>query len=127
MRNIKLLLLTTLLYTVSLYVKGQDVSFIALGDMHYDRLQDHDPDYVMTRPQDYEQIFKEYPQYTFFMPRFLQLIKKQATVIEPRVKAIVQLGDLVEGVSGNLELARQMNRGVVNLLDTVRMPVPWCW
>ncbi len=45
---------------------SQDVSFIALGDMHYDRLDDHDLDYVMTRPQDYEQIFKEYPQYTIF-------------------------------------------------------------
>ncbi|HEX7847931.1 MAG TPA: hypothetical protein VF476_19155, partial [Chitinophagaceae bacterium] len=45
---------------------AQNVSFIALGDMHYDRLQDHDLDYVMTRPQDYEQIFKEYPQYTAF-------------------------------------------------------------
>jgi hypothetical protein len=112
---------------VSTFVShSQDVSFIALGDMHYDRLEDHDLDYVMTRPQDYEQIFKEYPQYTaFFMPKFLRLIKKQTTVVKPAVKAVVQLGDLVEGVSGNFVLARQMNRGVVDLLHSVQLPVPW--
>jgi 3',5'-cyclic AMP phosphodiesterase CpdA len=41
------------------------------------------------------------------------------------VKAVVQLGDLVQGVSGNVELARQMNRGVVDLLYSVKLPVPW--
>ena len=113
-----------LLASVSL--RAQDVSFIALGDMHYDKLEHHDLDYVMTRPQDYAQIFNEYPQYTaFFMPRFLQLIKKQAETLKPAVKAVVQLGDLVEGVAGNAVLARQMNRGVVDLLYSVELPVPW--
>src|SRR5690606_12764889 len=34
-------------------------------------------------------------------------------------------GDLVEGVSGNAHLARQMNRGVVDLLYSVNLSVPW--
>jgi len=72
---------------------AQDKSFIALGDMHYDRLQDHDPEYIMTRPQDYEQLFKEYPQHTaFFMPRFLQVISKQTKTIQPPVKAVSAIG-----------------------------------
>jgi hypothetical protein len=105
---------------------AQDASFIVLGDMHFDKLEYHDADYVMTRPQDYDQIFKEYPQYThFFMPKFLKLIKKQASSIQPAVGAVVQLGDLVEGVSGNVELARKMNRGAVEMLDSLRLPVPW--
>jgi predicted MPP superfamily phosphohydrolase len=105
---------------------SQDVSFIALGDMHYDKLEYHDLDYVRTRPQDYKQIFTEYPQYTaFFMPKFLQLIKKQTLSFNPAVKAVVQLGDLVEGVSGNFSLAKQMNRGVVDMLHDVQLPVPW--
>jgi hypothetical protein len=58
------------------------------------------------------------------MPRFLNVIKKQATAL-PNVKAIVQLGDLVEGVAGNFVLAKQMNRGVVDFLDSYNMPVPW--
>jgi hypothetical protein len=113
-----------ILITSSVY--SQEVSFIVLGDMHYDRLDDHDLDYVTTRPQDYDQIFKEYPQYTaFFMPKFLQLIKKQTGAIKPSVKAVVQLGDLVEGVSGNFTLAKKMDRGVVDMLDSVHLPVPW--
>lgn len=112
------------LASFSLIVKAQDVSFIALGDMHYDRLQDHDLKYVATRPQDLKQIMDEYPQYTaFYMPDFLQLIKKQCTAL-PGVKAVVQLGDLVEGVAGNEALARQMDRGVVDLLYATKLPVP---
>lgn len=126
MKLFKIFLLIAGFTTSSLLSYGQDVSFIALGDMHYDRLDDHNLDYVMTRPQDYEQIFKEYPQYTaFFMPKFLQLIKKQTLSITPPVKAVVQLGDIVEGVAGNATLARQMNRGVVDLLYSVQLPVPW--
>ncbi len=109
-----------------LTARAQDVSFIALGDMHYDRFEDHDMEYVMTRPQDFAQIMNEYPQYTAaYMGKFLQLIKKQTTTINPPVKAVVQLGDLVQGVSGNAALARQMNRGVVDLLYATDLPVPW--
>lgn len=104
----------------------QDVSFIALGDMHFDRLDDHDLDFVMTRPQDFQQIFNEYPQYTaFYMKRFLQLIKRQSVDVKPEVKAVVQLGDLVQGVAGSAKLARQMNRGVVDLLYDTELSVPW--
>jgi len=107
-------------------VQAQNISFIALGDMHYDRLDDHDLDFVMTRPQDFQQIFNEYPQYTaFYMKKFLHLVKKQAISIRPEVKAVVQLGDLVQGVAGTARLARQMNRGVVDLLYEVDLPVPW--
>jgi hypothetical protein len=124
MKFTKLLLCIAIFSTFTTY--AQDVSFIALGDMHYDKLEYHDLDYVLTRPQDYEQIFKEYPQYTaFFMPKFLQLIKKQTTAVTPQVKAVVQLGDLVEGVSGNFMLAKKMNRGVIDMLDTMHLPVPW--
>lgn len=107
-------------------VTAQDLSFIVLGDMHFDRMEYHDLDYVRTRPQDYEQIMKEYLGYTATVqPSFLQLIKKQTVNIRPVVKAVVQLGDLVEGVSGNPDLARQMNRGVVKFLETAQLPVPW--
>jgi hypothetical protein len=59
------------------------------------------------------------------MKKFLQLVKKQTAAVTPEVKAVVQLGDLVQGVAGNAELARQMNRGIVDLLYSVKLPVPW--
>lgn len=126
MKKLSIIFLFVACYLSPSFTRAQDASFIVLGDMHYDRLQDHDLDYVMTRPQDYAQIFKEYPQYTaFFMPKFLQLIKTQAANSKPKVRVVVQLGDLVEGVSGNFKLAKQMNRGAVDMLDDVGMPVPW--
>ncbi|HTE23248.1 metallophosphoesterase family protein [Flavitalea sp.] len=122
---IKALLCIAFLST-AMICRAQDVSFIVLGDMHYDRLDDHDLDYVTTRPQDYQQIFNEYPQYTaFFMPKFLQVIKRQSEKFTPQVKAVVQLGDLTEGVSGNFTLATKMNRGVVDMMHSVKLPVPW--
>jgi 3',5'-cyclic AMP phosphodiesterase CpdA len=105
---------------------SQDVSFIALGDIHYDRLDDHDWDYVMTRPQDFRQIMEEYPQYTaVYLPGFLRLIKSQSELIHPAVNAVVQLGDLVEGVAGTNALSRQMDRGAVDLLYAIDLAVPW--
>lgn len=119
------MILMLVFFTGVISATAQDVSFIVLGDMHYDQFRHHDMEYVKTRPQDYEQITKEYPKYTdSYLPSFLQLIKKQTTVI-PNVKAVVQLGDLVEGVAGNLELARQMNHGAVSLLQSAQLQVPW--
>ena len=125
MKLIKIYLLLILLFPAS-SAYTQNVSFIALGDMHFDRLDDHDLDFVMTRPQDFEQIFHEYPQYTaFYLKKFLQLVKKQTIEVTPQVKAVVQLGDLVQGVAGSAALARQMNRGAVDLLYNTELPVPW--
>lgn len=61
--------------------------FHSTGDLHYDRLDLHDWDYVMKRPQDFEQIMKEYPQITaVYLPKFLRLIKEQSLVITLRLK-----------------------------------------
>jgi len=126
MKNYKQFLLLIVLIWLTVSSFSQNVSFMVLGDLHYDRLDDHNWDYVMTRPQDFDQIMKEYPQYTsVYMNKFLQLIKKQTLSVNPEVKAVVQLGDLVEGVAGTSDLARQMNRGAVDLLYSIEMPVPW--
>jgi 3',5'-cyclic AMP phosphodiesterase CpdA len=53
------------------------------------------------------------------------LIKNQTVAVSPPVQAVVQLGDLVEGVSGTPLLARQMDRGAVDLLYSVNLQVPW--
>ncbi len=126
MKNRKRYYLFIVLILIWFHSFSQDVSFVALGDLHYDRLDDHDWNYVMTRPQDFEQIMKEYPQYTsVYLGKFLQLIKNQTQSISPSVRAVVQLGDLIEGVAGTPALARQMNRGAVDLLYSIDLSVPW--
>ncbi len=123
---LKRLVLSLMLGLLVIYSNSQDVSFIALGDIHYDRLDFHDWDYVLTRPQDFKQIMEEYPQNTaVYLPRFLNFIKTRSVQIQPSVKAVVQLGDLVEGVAGTETLAREMNRGAVDLLYSVGLNVPW--
>ncbi len=122
----KKLILLIILIGIGFCSFSQDVSFIALGDLHFDRLEDHDWDYVMTRPQDFSQIMNEYPQYTsVYLGKFLQLIKKQIHSIVPPVQAVIQLGDLVEGVAGTATLSDQMNRGAVDLLRSIGLPAPW--
>jgi len=126
MKRARQIFLIITLLCFRLYAFSQDVSFIVLGDLHYDRIEDHDMDYVKTRPQDLKQIMEEYPQYTSkYMSKFLHLIKNQTLAITPSVKAVAQLGDLVEGVAGNLVLAKKMDQEAVDLLNSVDIKVPW--
>ena len=54
----KIILFSLLFFqSFSSLVYGQKESFIVLGDMHYDKFEYHDLDYVMTRPQDFKHIF----------------------------------------------------------------------
>lgn len=126
MKNIKCLFFIIAFIWWGFGIYSQPASFIVLGDLHYDCLDYHDWDYVMTRPQDFKQIMNEYPQYTaVYLGKFLQIIKSQAFSYSPQVKAVVQLGDLVEGVAGTSFLARQMDRGAIDLLYSVNLSVPW--
>ena len=126
MKLVLQLVFVFLLSSNSIFAQSKDAAFIVLGDMHYDKLEHHDLDYVMSRPQDFQQIFNEYPQYTaFFLPKFLNVIKKQSESGFLKVEAVAQLGDLVQGVAGTPPLARQMNRGVVDLLYATDLKVPW--
>lgn len=126
MKSIRYFFLLLVFLWTGFHSSSQDISFIALGDLHYDRFEHHDWDYVMTRPQDFAQITKEYPYYTaVYLEKFLQTIKKQSNNISPSVRGVVQLGDLVQGVAGTPDLARQMNRGAVDLLYSTNLSVPW--
>lgn len=94
----QLLSLTSFLLLDVRLLHGQADAFIVMGDLHFDKFEHHDLEYVRTRPQDYKQIMNEYPQYTaFFIPHFLRVIKAQAEKPAHGIKAVVQLGDLVQG------------------------------
>ena len=102
----KLIWLVAILFGAASQLFAQDASLLVLGDLHLDKFEWHDMDYVHTRPQDFAQISKEYPFYTAtYMPHLFKLIQKQTKETKPEIKAILQLGDLMEGVAGNKELA----------------------
>ena len=122
----KLIWLVAILFGAASQLFAQDASLLVLGDLHLDKFEWHDMDYVHTRPQDFAQISKEYPFYTAtYMPHLFKLIQKQTKETKPKIKAILQLGDLMEGVAGNKELAEKMGQGCTDILRNIQSNVPW--
>lgn len=89
--------------------------FVVLGDVHMDKFEFHDMDYVYTRPSDWRQVTREYPYFTAaYTPKLFSAVTRR--VAEGR-GCVVQLGDLMEGVSGNDSLALLMARYCVGAID----------
>lgn len=122
MKKIYALIITLFLV---LSVTAQDKSFIILGDIHYDLIEDHDIEWLKTKPDDVRQV-KEYTQITQeIWPTFSKHLRNVALSYKPKVEAVVQLGDLSEGLAGSEEKADQMARNLVKGVEAVNMPVPW--
>lgn len=101
-------------------------SLIVLGDLHYDLLDDHDMEWLKTKPDDLRQVTQEYTVYTEkHWDDFMAVIKDRAETLKPTVKAIVQLGDLSEGLAGNEEKAMQMAANTMKAILEPGMPAPW--
>lgn len=106
-------------------LNAQEQSFIVLGDIHYDRMQDHDMEWLSTKPDDIRQV-KEYTRITEeIWPVFSKHLRQVAVSSNSKVKAVVQLGDISEGLAGSIEKADQMAKEVVKGVEAVNMPVPW--
>ena len=105
---------------------AQESSFIVLGDIHYDLLEDHDMDWLNTKPDDLRQVTKEYTVYTKTnWNDFTEILKQKAQSNIPALKAIIQLGDLSEGLAGSEQKAEQMASNAMKAIEAVDMPVPW--
>ena len=102
------LFLVFLVIVVFFETNAQKSSFLVLGDIHYDLIEDHDMDWLSTKPDDIRQI-KEYTVYTKEnWDDFMGIVKQKAQTVKPPLKAIIQVGDLSEGLAGTKEKARQM-------------------
>lgn len=105
---------------------AQKSSFIVLGDLHYDLLQDHDMEWLGRKPDDLRQVTEEYTKYTSEnWNDFMAILKRKVESNNSPVKAIVQLGDLSEGLAGTEEKARQMASNAMKAIDAIQMPAPW--
>jgi len=105
---------------------AQKSGFMVLGDLHYDLLEDHDMEWLSGKPDDLRQVTEEYTVYTREnWDDFMTLLKKRVRTEGPQVKAVVQLGDLSEGLAGTEEKARQMASSAMKAIEAVQMPVPW--
>lgn len=110
-------------FSVSL---AQKSSFMVLGDIHYDLLEDHDMDWLNTKPDDLRQVTKEYTVYTQTnWTDFARILKQKVQTVNPPLKAVIQLGDLSEGLAGSEQKAEQMASNAMKAIEAVNMPAPW--
>jgi hypothetical protein len=105
---------------------AQKSSLIMLGDLHYDLLGDHNMEWLRTKPDDLRQVTKEYTIYTEkYWNDFMSNVREKARTVKPKVKAIVQLGDLSEGLAGSEEKAEQMASNTMKAVEGAAIPVSW--
>jgi hypothetical protein len=108
------------------FLFSQNSSFIILGDIHYDRLEDHDMEWLGSKPDDLRQVTKEYTVFTEkYWDDFISVLKQKVDNTRPAVKAIIQAGDLSEGLAGSPEKASQMASNVIRSIDESHLNVPW--
>jgi 3',5'-cyclic AMP phosphodiesterase CpdA len=106
-------------------LSAQKSSVILLGDIHYDRIEDHHMEWLKDKPGDIRQV-EEYTRITSeHWSDFMEVIKNRVDSDDYPVKAIIQAGDLSEGLAGSEEKARQMASHVMDAVDATDMPVPW--
>ncbi len=114
------------LVLMTFHLVAQNSSFVVLGDIHYDRSEFHDMTWLSAKPDDLRQVTKEYTVYTAtHWIDFMATVKEKAVRFKPPVKAIIQLGDLSEGLAGNDEKAMEMASGTMKAIEELNMPVPW--
>ncbi|NEW81895.1 MAG: metallophosphoesterase [Mariniphaga sp.] len=105
---------------------AQKSSFIVLGDIHYDLLQDHNMNWLNTKPDDLRQVTKEYTVYTETnWIDFTRILMQKAQTVTPSLKAVIQLGDLSEGLAGSEQKAEQMASNAMKAIEAVNMHAPW--
>ncbi|HET9569815.1 MAG TPA: metallophosphoesterase [Bacteroidales bacterium] len=112
-------------FALTLFVNGQTTRFILLGDIHYDRMEDHDMQWVhANKPNDISQI----ENYTTITRNnwvdFTAHLREQIGASHSTIKGVIQCGDLSEGLAGDLK-ADQMANSVVSAVEHSNLGVPW--
>jgi hypothetical protein len=122
---IKKILFTILFVAASLSAMAQKSSFIVLGDIHYDKMGNHDMEWLNTKPDDVRQV-KDYTRITEkYWLDFISVLRDKVKTTKPRVMALVQVGDISEGLAGTPEKAVQMAGTVMSAVEESGIGVPW--
>ena len=124
MKTVTLILFLLLIAYLNSF--AQNSSFIVLGDLHYNQVSDHDMDWLESQPGNYVKESKDYSDITdkYWSP-LMNIVRQKALNETPNVKAVIQVGDLSEGLAGSPEMARQMMSNTVKAIESTKMPVPW--
>ncbi len=109
---------------------GKGFAFVMLGDLHFDRLEHHDLEWLQRdKPDDLRQV-REYTQFTVQrMPRLFETVRQRIDELNGmspgRAACVVQVGDLVEGLCGSEELALRQDKEAVAFVCQAKLGVPF--
>lgn len=105
--------------------KAQEHQFIVLGDTHYDKLENHDFNWIAAEKSgDLRQIEGYVKNSQTNWNAFMKTLKGVVLHSGGQMKAILQLGDISEGLAGDNK-ADQMARSIVKTVEDAKMSVPW--
>lgn len=96
---------------------GRTYSFVYLGDIHFDKNDHHDFEWVhANKPNDIRQITGYVKNTEEFTPSLLKRIQSSIESSDGRIQMIIQGGDLTEGLCGSQELQEKQFRDVKALI-----------
>ncbi len=105
-------------------------SFLLLGDLHFDKLEHHDLEWLARdKPDDLRQI-RDYSRITAqIQPELMATLRKIAGAYNHGaagpIAFALQVGDLVEGLCGSEERARQQNLEALDFVRRAKLKVPF--
>jgi hypothetical protein len=93
-------------------------SFVYLGDIHFDRANHHDFEWVKAeKPNDIRQIEGYVENTKKYTPELLKRIQTAIETSDGRIKMIIQGGDLAEGLCGSRELQETQFRDAIKTIS----------
>jgi len=106
--------------------ENADWTFPLLGDLHFDRPEHHDHEWLaQTHPNDVEQV-RNYTRLTHeSLPPLLAAIRERIATTDLPVPFIVQVGDLVEGLCGSEPLAARQADDAIAFLRETNLSAPF--
>lgn len=119
--KIRILTIAALAVTTTLSVMAKD-RLLLLGDIHLDRIENHDMEWLVTRGDNLRQVTKEYTVWT--RDNFPALASTIGDVAD-KSSAVIQLGDLSEGLAGNPVKAAEMAHDAFATIDSIGLDIPF--
>jgi hypothetical protein len=108
--------------------ESENWAFPLLGDLHFDRLEHHDHEWLKKEhPGDVSQV-ENYSRITREMtPRLLSRVRDSLAELsreKTTVPFVLQLGDLLEGLCGSVELAQRQAREGIEFVREAKFDAP---
>lgn len=104
---------------------GEEFEFPFLGDLHFDRPDHHDYEWMKKEQQGDIRQVENYCKVTReWSGKLLQTAKEQVAAAQAPVPFVLQLGDLIEGLCGSPDLAQRQAREAIEWVKQAGLGAP---